>query len=48
MTATATRSDAAHGAGGGVWDLYKGWLVGLLILVIVLAVGTGLWLHFQS
>jgi hypothetical protein len=29
------------------WDLYKGWLLGILIVVIVLAIGAGFWLHFH-
>jgi hypothetical protein len=29
------------------WELYKGWILGLLLIVILLAVGAGLWLHFH-
>jgi hypothetical protein len=42
----ATRMGPAPGRATS-WELYKGWIVGLLIIVIVLAVGTGFWLHYH-
>lgn len=29
------------------WELYKGWFLGLIIIVIVLAAGAGFWLHYH-
>jgi uncharacterized membrane protein len=47
MNATAVASAPGGRTRNGRWDAYKGWLIGLLIIVIVLAVGAGLWLHFH-
>jgi hypothetical protein len=48
MNAVATGSAPPHETQNGMWDLYKGWIVGFFIIFVVLAVGTGLWLHFHS
>lgn len=48
MTATAVGSARSAGTGDSRWDLYKGWLVGLLIIVLVLSVGAGFWLHYHG
>jgi len=47
MTATAVGSAPSRGARDSGWDLYKGWLIGVLIIVIVLAVGAAFWFHFH-
>ncbi len=47
MNATSMGS-ARHGPARDTrWDLYKGWVLGLLIVVIVLAVGAGFWFHYH-
>jgi hypothetical protein len=30
------------------WELYKGWIFGLLLILIVLSVGAGFWIHFHG
>jgi hypothetical protein len=47
MNATSMGVASSRGAGGSGWDLYKGWIVGLLIIVIVLSLGAGFWLHYH-
>ena len=47
MNAAAMRSGQTADPRGSAWDLYKGWFLGLILIVIVLSVGAGLWLHFH-
>jgi hypothetical protein len=47
MNAASVRSATGTPARDSRWDLYKGWILGLFIIVIVLAVGAGFWLHFH-
>jgi uncharacterized membrane protein len=47
MNASALGSASRGQAGNSRWEAYKGWLLGLLIIVIVLLVGAGLWFHFH-
>lgn len=47
MSASSVRARSTDASRLGVWELYKGWAIGLIILVIVLGIGAGLWLHFH-
>lgn len=47
MSATVIQSTPNDGVRESSWTLYKGWIVGLLIILVVLAVGATLWLHFH-
>ncbi|MFZ0830467.1 MAG: hypothetical protein WAN40_04950 [Thermoplasmata archaeon] len=47
MTAAALRATAAGPVPASSWELYKGWVIGLVIILIVLAVGAGFWLHYH-
>jgi hypothetical protein len=47
MNATSASSALRTEAAGSRWDLYKGWVFGFLVIVIVLSVGAGLWFHFH-
>jgi hypothetical protein len=38
---------AATNRAPSTWELYKGWFLGLFLIVIVLAVGAGFWFHFH-
>jgi hypothetical protein len=47
MSATAVGRSAAGKTGSRSWEPYKGWVIGLVIIVIVLAIGAGLWFYFH-
>lgn len=47
MSATAVSADRNTEGPVGRWELYKGWFLGLIVIVIVLAVGAGFWLHYH-
>jgi hypothetical protein len=47
MNAAALGSAHSGQARSSRWDAYKGWLIGLLVIVIVLTVGAGFWFHFH-
>lgn len=47
MTATALGAHPPRGSGNGWWDRYKGWLVGWLIILIVLAAGGAFWFQYH-
>jgi hypothetical protein len=47
MNAAAVGSSPGTEVRASAWELYKGWILGLLLIVLVLGVGAGLWLHFH-
>jgi hypothetical protein len=47
MNAAALGSAPSRRSVDSRWDLYKGWVLGLLIVVIILAVGAGFWFHYH-
>lgn len=46
MNAGAPRMAPAHTADTS-WDLYRGWIVGFLVILVVAGLATGLWLRFH-
>jgi hypothetical protein len=47
MNAAAVAPSPRTEAPTSAWELYKGWFLGLLLIILVLAVGAGFWLHFH-
>ncbi len=47
MSVTVTGSRPSGGTALGPWELYKGWIIGLIIIVLVLSAGAGLWFHYH-
>lgn len=47
MNPTAGRAVSAMDTPATGWELYKGWVYGSMVVLIVLAVGAGFWFHYH-
>lgn len=47
MNSPAVRAGVAGATRDRTWDVYKGWIVGGLIILVVLVVAGAVWLHFH-
>ena len=47
MTTATARVMGESGGPATRWDLYKGWIVGTVIILVILVVATVAWLHFH-
>lgn len=47
LSTVAVRAVAQPEAPARPWELYKGWIVGAIIIVVILAVAFGFWFHFH-
>ncbi len=47
MSAATVRAVGDRGAPATSWDLYKGWIVGGMIILVILVVATVVWFHFH-
>ena len=47
MTGAALRATTTSAVPASAWDLYKGWVVGFVIILIVMGAGAGLWFHYH-
>lgn len=47
MSASTAGAAASGEDPVSAWALYKGWVVGLVIILLVLSVGFGFWFHYH-
>lgn len=47
MSAATARALSREDTPATSWELYKGWVYGLVIILAVLSVGAGFWFHFH-
>ena len=47
MNTTPVRSVTPRETRTDSWALYKGWIMGGVIVLIVLSIGAALWLHYH-
>jgi hypothetical protein len=47
MSSSTVRTPATDEARATLWELYKGWIGGLVIILCALVVGAGFWFHYH-